>query len=81
MNERIEKLAEQAEQHAHEQNDKHGIRFKSEYDRKFAELIVRECMAIARNREDELESANLLRESRAVGIVVYRMARQFGVEE
>ena len=44
MNERITELAEQAEQHANEQNDKHGVRFKSEYDRKFAELIVRECI-------------------------------------
>ena len=44
MNERILELAEQAEQHAHEQNDKHGIRFKSEYDRKFAELILEECL-------------------------------------
>ena len=43
MNERIKQLAEQAEQYANEQNDKHGVRFKSEYDRKFAELIVREC--------------------------------------
>ena len=44
MNERITELAEQAEQYANEQNDKHGTRFKSEYDRKFAELLVRECI-------------------------------------
>ena len=44
MNERIKLLAEQAEQHAHEQNDKHGIRFKSEYNRKFAELIVHQML-------------------------------------
>jgi hypothetical protein len=50
MNERIKQLAEQAEQHAHEQNDKHGIRFKSEYNRKFAELIVKECIDIAQDR-------------------------------
>jgi len=48
---------------------------------KFAELIVRECLAIAKNREDELENANLLKESNAVGIVKYRIARQFGVKE
>ena len=47
MNERIEKLAEQAEQYANEQNDKYGARFKTEYDNKFAELIVRECMELA----------------------------------
>jgi hypothetical protein len=48
---------------------------------KFAELIVRECLAIAKNREDELENATLLKESNAVGIVKYRIARQFGVKE
>ena len=47
MNERIRELAEQAEQYANEQNDKHGVRFKSEYDRKFAELIVKECATLA----------------------------------
>ena len=44
MNERIQELAEQAEQYANEQNDKYGARFKTEYDKKFAELIVRECI-------------------------------------
>ena len=48
---------------------------------KVAELIVRECLNIAKNREDELENANLLKESNAVGIVAYRIARQFGVNE
>ena len=48
MNERIKLLAEQAEQYANEQNDKHGTRFKSEYDRKFAELIVKETLQVAR---------------------------------
>ena len=50
MNERIIEFAEQAEQHAHEQNDKYGVRFKTEYNRKFAELIVRECIDIAQDR-------------------------------
>jgi len=48
---------------------------------KFAELIVKECLAIAKNWEDELENANSLSESNAVGIVAYRIARQFGVKE
>lgn len=48
---------------------------------KFSELIVRECMTIAKNWEDQLENANSLSESNAVGIVAYRIARQFGVEE
>ena len=76
MNERIKLLADKAIE------DMPGAwNIPDEFCKKFAQLIVQECMAIARNREDELESANLLRESRAVGIVVYRMARQFGVKE
>ena len=48
--------------------------------RKFAELIVAECLKIAKNREDEFESAGLLEESNAVGNVAYRISRQFGVK-
>ena len=44
---------------------------------KFAELIVKECIDIAKNWEDELENANLIEESNAVGIVSYRITRQF----
>ena len=47
---------------------------------KFAELIVGECLKIAKNREDEFESAGLLEESNAVGNVAYRISRQFGVK-
>ena len=48
---------------------------------KFAELIVRECMTIAKTWEDQLEKSKQLSESNAVGIVTYRISRQFGVEE
>jgi hypothetical protein len=48
--------------------------------KKFAELIVGECLKIAKNREDEFESAGLLDESNAVGNVAYRISRQFGVK-
>jgi len=71
MNERIRELAEQA---GFLNKDEESIEY-------FAELIVKECLAIAKNREDELENANLLKESNAVGIVKYRIARQFGVKE
>jgi hypothetical protein len=47
---------------------------------RFAELIVAECLKIAKNREDEFESAGLLEESNAVGNVAYRISRQFGVK-
>jgi hypothetical protein len=48
--------------------------------KKFAELIVQECLKIAKNREDEFESAGLLEQSNAVGNVAYRISRQFGVK-
>jgi len=68
MNERIEKLAIECYQ-------------APEFDyKKFAQLIVQECLAIAKNWEDQLDSANSLSESNAVGIVAYRIARQFGVK-
>jgi hypothetical protein len=47
----------------------------------FAELIVKECLDIAKNWDDQLVNAKLVKESNAVGIVAYRIARQFGVEE
>ena len=47
----------------------------------FAELIVQECLDIAKNWDDQLVNAKLVKESNAVGIVAYRIARQFGVEE
>jgi uncharacterized protein YutE (UPF0331/DUF86 family) len=79
MNERIQKLAEQA-----------GfidfivfnrIESKEQVIEKFAQLIVQECLDIAKNWDDQLVNAKLVKESNAVGIVVYRIARQFGVKE
>ena len=85
MNERIKQLAEQAgiELPNNVVDGVNGPGVVSEKDKlaKFAELIVRECIDIAKNWEDQLEKANLLKESNAVGIVAYRIARQFGVEE
>jgi len=70
MNERIKQLALQA-----------GYDMDMQQHQKFAELIVRECMDIAKNWEDQLENFSLLKESNAVGVVAYRIARQFGVKE
>lgn len=52
MNERIRELAERAENYAHEQNDKFGLSYKREYDKKFAELIVIECLASCKDAEN-----------------------------
>jgi hypothetical protein len=77
MNERIQQLAEQAGY----EKDMFGIgHWDMPECKKFAELIVAECLKIAKNREDEFESAGLLDESNAVGNVAYRISRQFGVK-
>jgi hypothetical protein len=76
MNERIKQLAKEA---AREMNET-GTYSEPKFQEKFAELIVRECLAIAKNREDEFESAGLLEQSNAVGNVAYRISRQFGVK-
>ena len=77
MNERIRELIEQCtDRHFNE-----GGGFETFDKEKFAELIVKECLSIVKNREDELESAGLIEESNTVGVVAYRISRQFGVEE
>ena len=89
MNERIKELAKQAEKYALDNVGKghYGIedliyqfQFADTKMAKFAELLIQECLAIAKNREDELENAGLLEESDAVGNVAYRISRQFGVK-
>ena len=82
MNELIKKLAEQAgavQYGVDYQRDAYPINL--EELKKFAQLIVRDCLNIAKNWDDQLVSAKLVKESNAVGIVAYRIARQFGVEE
>ena len=46
MNELIKELANQADQYANQQNELYGVDFKTEYDQKFAELIVKEVTNI-----------------------------------
>jgi hypothetical protein len=82
MNERIKELYTQV---CMEQNLPFTLEHNSAYmldafADKFAELIVAECLKIAKTREDEFESAGLLDESNAVGNVAYRISRQFGVK-
>jgi len=73
MNTRIRELAEQC----WNKRPEGQLHFDNE---KFAELIVAECLKIAKNREDEFESAGLLDQSNAVDNVAYRISRQFGVK-
>jgi hypothetical protein len=72
MNERLKQLMIQADYPAPE------LALRAH---RLAELIVAECIDIAKKWEDQLENANSLEESNAVGIVAYRIARQFGVKE
>ena len=80
MNERIQQLAEQATS-IQGPTPYNPLTFEVFDREKFAELIVRDCLNIAKNWDDQLLSAKLVKESNAVGIVAYRIARQFGVEE
>ena len=68
MNERIEKLAEQAEKYA-DANFKGEPFWTQAYESKFAELIVRECVDIA----DEYDGVG--------STIVSRIRKHFGVEE
>jgi hypothetical protein len=79
MNERIKQLADEAgfmDSWFSESGDDCERELK-----KFAELIVRDCMDIAKNWDEQLVNSELYKESNAVGIVAYRIARQFGVKE
>ena len=80
MNERIRQLAEQATS-IQGPTPYNPLTFEVFDKEKFAELIVRDCMDIAKNWDEQLVNSELYKESNAVGIVVYRIARQFGVEE
>ena len=80
MNERIKKLSEQAYDDIIELTGDIVV-FQEDFQQRFAELIVRDCMDIAKNWDDQLVNSNLVKESNAVGIVAYRIARQFGVED
>lgn len=79
MNERIRELAEQAENYAREQNDKFGLSYKREYDKKFAELIVRECLDIVANADmTELEGPD---PEDVLYVACKQIKAHFGVEE
>jgi hypothetical protein len=81
MNEQIRLLAEQAffDENTNQPSDK-MYTFSEHKMQQFADMIVAECLKIAKTRENELESAGLLDESNAVGNVAYRISRQFGVK-
>lgn len=78
MSERIRELAEQAENYAHEQNDKFGLSYKREYDKKFAELIVRECMGIISDESEKVSDEWRCKDGKHIW---WKIKEHFGVEE
>jgi hypothetical protein len=76
MNERIKELAEQATEYANEQNELHGVGYVITFKEKFAELIVRECVAIA-NRQFSAATGLDDRDC----LTAQQMKQHFGVEE
>jgi hypothetical protein len=72
MNERIRELAEQATEYANEQNELHGVDYVMTFKEKFAELIVKECLAqVFCDSEDEYRITDSIYE---------RIEKHFGVE-
>ena len=69
MNERIEKLAEQAGW------DNHHSKFDTRIE-KFAELIVRECMGICYRTDTEYEGKKV-----KPTVIASKVAEHFGVEK
>ena len=101
MNERIKELAEQARYDS--RNEKHYLErvhnreitldeYQEIYDKKFAELIVKECMSMSdelkaqylshRKGTMDFDEKNIYAEGEAAcDTLKYKMKKHFGVEE
>jgi hypothetical protein len=78
MNERIQELSDIAYKNHLARNPNSSFGRRSDYDREFAELIVRECMnAVCDPRTIYLES---MTESSAMYAARERIRKHFGVE-
>jgi hypothetical protein len=75
MNERIKELAEQALKHPDYDNDGLTV-FDNDELKKFAELIVRECMTVCQTIDKEYDGEDVLATWCATEI-----GKHFGVEE
>ena len=81
MSERIRELAEQAQQYA-EYVTPQGCEWFDTFKEKFAELIVRECMNICAEREEDIRTR--IRDERQAATAYMCRAyikEHFGVEE
>lgn len=74
MNERIRELERQAIEYANQQNT---FDPRSEFNKKFAELIVRECLDISKdvNRNPYIPDEDQARQ------IIKNITKHFGVEE
>ena len=79
MNERIQELAWAAEDYAESIVDQGGG-FHQAYTRKFAELIVKECMNRVRSRQ-QFAGEDQQNVTQAFDLLVYDLESHFGVEE
>lgn len=77
MNERIRLLAEQATEYANEQNELHGVGYVITFKEKFAQLIVKECVAICEDTDGD-PSADSRWGRRCCALEI---REHFGVEE
>lgn len=95
MNERIKLLAEQAEREVYPvtclYKDEGAPRLNTQFEQKFAELIVQDCMTMSdelkaqylTNRKStmDFDEKNIYAEGEAAcDILKYKMKRQFGVQ-
>ena len=75
MNKRIRELAAQADEYATEKAQDGFSNYNLVYDRKFAELIVRECMIVGFNAVHTIDDG-------CYAVDVYQNIKEhFGVEE
>lgn len=75
MNERIEELIKDCTEYVTESVETY-------FDKdKFAELIVKQCIAIAHADEEDLAKRKQSKEAMAAGMVAYKISRYFGVKE
>lgn len=81
MNDRIKELAEQADDYATEKARDGYSNYNLVYDRKFAELIVRECLTVISKASKEASEQNTYM-GNDVPSIVHQMliAKHFGIK-
>ena len=86
MNERIKELAEQARAWVNDTDnvapDIEYVFYKDAYDKKFAELIINECIMICKSHKiQSTEDVRYLAHNETVNDISENIEEYFGVEE